>query len=56
MLCGGVAACHRYGMCTVCCVGCDCTQHSQQYTHHTYDMPPHHRITYNDVGFFFTES
>ena len=22
MLCGGVAACHRYGMCTVCCVEC----------------------------------
>jgi len=30
------------------------TQHSAQYTHHTYDMLPHHRITYNDV--VFTES
>ena len=30
------------------------TQHSEQYTHHTYDMLPHHRITYNDV--VFTES
>ena len=29
------------------------TQHSAQYTHHTYDMLPHHRITYNDVVFFF---
>jgi len=25
------------------------TQHSEQYTHHTYDMLPHHCITYNDV-------
>jgi len=47
MLCGGVAACQWYGMCTVRCVECD--------THHTYDMLPHHRITYNDVV-FFTES
>ena len=23
MLCGGVAACHIYGMCTVRCVECD---------------------------------
>ena len=30
------------------------TQHNEQYTHHTYDMLPHHRITYNDVIFFFT--
>ena len=28
------------------------TQHSEQYTYHTYDMMPHHRITYNDVVFF----
>ena len=28
------------------------TQHSAQYTHHTYDMLPHHPITYNDVFFF----
>ena len=25
MLCDGVAACHRYGVCTVRCVECDCT-------------------------------
>ena len=24
MLCGGLAACHRHGMCTVRCVECDC--------------------------------
>ena len=24
MLCGGVAACRRYGVCTVRCVECDC--------------------------------
>ena len=24
MLRGGVAACHRYGVCTVRCVECDC--------------------------------
>ena len=24
MLCGGAAACHRYGVCTVGCVECDC--------------------------------
>ena len=23
VLCGGVAACHRYGVCTVRCVECD---------------------------------
>ena len=23
MLCGGVAACRKYGVCTVRCVGCD---------------------------------
>jgi len=28
------------------------TQHSEQYTYHTCDMLPHHRITYNDVVFF----
>jgi len=54
MLWGGVAAWHRYGMCTVLCVECDChTQHSAQYTHRTYDMLPHHQITYNDVVFFY---
>jgi len=26
-------------------------QHSEQYTHHTYDMLPHRSITYNDVVF-----
>ena len=46
MLSGGVAACHRYGM---------RTQHSEQYTYHTYDMLPHQRITYNHVV-LFTES
>jgi len=30
------------------------TQHTAQYTHHTNDMLPHHRITHNDV--VFTES
>ena len=28
------------------------TQHSEQYTHRTYDMLPHHHITYNDVDFY----
>jgi len=78
MLCGGVAACHRYSVYTVRCVGR--TQHSEKYTHHTYgksilltyiytfifviihfsikihfiiDTLPHHRITYNDVVFFY---
>ena len=32
-------------------VRCECTQHSAQYTHHTYDMLRHHHITYNDVAF-----
>ena len=27
MLCGGVAACHRYGVCTVGCVECMVWQH-----------------------------
>jgi len=27
------------------------TQHNEQYTHRTYDMVPHHRITYNEVDF-----
>ena len=49
MLCGGVAACHSYGLCTV--LSASPTQHSEQYTYHTYDMLPHHRITYNDVVF-----
>jgi len=40
-----LAACHRYGVCTV------RTQHSQQYTHHTYDTLPHHHTSYNDVVF-----
>ena len=31
MLCSGVAACHRYVVCTFHCV--ECTQHSKQYTH-----------------------
>jgi len=53
MLSGGVAACHRYGECTVHCVECDSrTQHRAQYTYHTYVMLPHHPITYNDVVFF----
>jgi len=25
------------------------TQHSEKYTHYTYYMLPHHRITYNDL-------
>jgi hypothetical protein len=29
------------------------TQHSAQHTHHTCDMLPHHRITYNDVVFYW---
>ena len=44
MLCVGVAACHRYGVCTVCCV--ECTQHSAQYT-----QLPHHGIKYKEVVF-----
>jgi len=40
MLCGGVAACYRYGVCTVRCVEC---------AYHAYDMPPHHSVTHNDV-------
>jgi len=28
------------------------TQHSEQYTHHTYDMLPYHRITYNNIVFY----
>jgi len=51
MLWGGVAACHRYGVCTVRCVERHRTQHYEQYTHHNYDMLPHHPITYNDVIF-----
>ena len=27
------------------------TQRSAQYTHHVYDMLPHHSITYKDVVF-----
>jgi len=92
MLCGGVAVCHRCGMCTFRCCECDkvilrlrfskncvvicyavvwqyvigvvCvlfavmsatrTHHSEQYTHHTYDMMPHHRVIHNDL--VFTES
>jgi len=27
------------------------TQYSEQYTCHTYDVLPHHRITYNDEVF-----
>jgi hypothetical protein len=27
------------------------TQHGVQYTHRSYDMLPHHRITYNDIVF-----
>jgi len=52
MLCGGVPACHRYGVCTVHCVEWELsgTQHSAQYTHYTYEKLPHHLITYNDVS------
>jgi len=32
MLCCGVAACHRYGVCTVHCVECDSQLHSTQCT------------------------
>ena len=28
------------------------TVHTTHYTHHTYDMLPHHLITYNDVDFY----
>jgi len=34
-------------------LGASRTQHSEQYTHRTYDMLPHHHIIHNDVGFFF---
>ena len=44
----------RCGMFTVRCVECDCAQHSEQYTHYTYDMLTHYRIKYKDV-IFFTE-
>jgi len=27
------------------------TQHGVQYTYRSYDMLPHHRITYNDIVF-----
>jgi len=48
-----VAACHRYGECADRCVECDesRTQHSDQHTHHTYDMLPHDHITCNDAVF-----
>ena len=49
MLCSGVTACQRYGVCTFRCA--KCTQHSKQYTHHTSDMLPHHCITCNDIAF-----
>ena len=54
MLRSGVAACHRYGIVLFTVLSSSHTQHSRQYTHHTYDMIPHHRITYYDV-IFFTE-
>ena len=47
-------------LCVVCCLLCAVlsathptqhTAHSAQYTHHTYDMLPHHHITHNDVVF-----
>ena len=38
--------------CKMLCLGATRTQHSEQYTNHTYGMLPHHRITYNDVVFF----
>ena len=57
----GVAACHRYGVCTVGCVECMVWQHvigmvcvPLDVLGVTYDMLPHHRITFNDV--VFTES
>jgi len=28
------------------------TQHNELYTRHTYDMLPHHRVTYNDLDFY----
>ena len=43
MLCGGVV-CVLFAV-----LGATRTQHSEQYTHHTYDMLPHNRIAYNDV-------
>jgi len=42
MLCGGVAACHRYGVCR--------TQHSAQYTYHTIDVLPHHCVQCNSLN------
>jgi len=47
MLCGGGAACVYCSLCSV-----RRTQHSEQYTYRTYEMLPHHRITYSDVVFF----
>ena len=42
-------------VCVLCAVlSVSRSQHSAQYTYHTYDTLPHHRITYNDV--VFTES
>jgi len=50
MLCAGVAARQRYGMCIVHCVECDSIQLT---VHIPYlDMLPHQRVTYNDVVFF----
>ena len=53
MLRGGVQ--HVIGMvCVLFAVlsaSVSCSQHSEQYTHHTYDMLPHHSITYNNVVF-----
>ena len=55
MLCGGVASCHRYGVCTVRCVECEwshSTQRKVNITHLLHAATPPHNI--NDE--VFTES
>jgi len=52
MLYGGVAACHTYGVCTVRCAECGMVCVLCGVLSATYDMLPHHRITYNYVVFF----
>ena len=54
-MCYAVVCQHVIGMvCVLFAVLCTTrTQHSQQYTHYTYNMLPHHRVTYNKVVFFY---
>ena len=44
----------RYGVCTVhsAVLSATRTEHIAEYTHHNYDILPHHRITYNEVVIF----